>query len=65
MLLYNNVPDEARLVIILAASDNLKILGESSSWYLDATVPLNPLHNSWILVYLHYLRSSHKQRHLE
>ena len=36
MLLYDNASDQRR-VIILATSDNLNILAESSSWYLDGT----------------------------
>ncbi|KAL5259815.1 hypothetical protein ACHWQZ_G010059 [Mnemiopsis leidyi] len=36
MLLYDNASDHRR-VIILATSDNLNILAESSSWYLDGT----------------------------
>jgi hypothetical protein len=36
MLLYDNTSDQRR-VIILATSDNLNILAESSSWYLDGT----------------------------
>ena len=36
MLLYDNASDQ-RMVIILATSDKLNILAESSSWYLDGT----------------------------
>ncbi|KAL5251500.1 hypothetical protein ACHWQZ_G017008 [Mnemiopsis leidyi] len=38
MLLYDNASDQRR-VIILATSDNLNILAESSSWYLQVLPP--------------------------
>ncbi|KAL5256707.1 hypothetical protein ACHWQZ_G011837 [Mnemiopsis leidyi] len=38
MLLYDNASDQRR-VIILATSDNLNILAESSSWYLQVLSP--------------------------
>ena len=41
MLLYDNASDQRR-VIILATSDNLTILAESSSWYLDGTFKSSP-----------------------
>ena len=41
MLLYDNASDQRR-VIILATSDKLNILAESSSWYLDGTFKSSP-----------------------
>ena len=41
ILFYDNASDERR-VIILATADNLNILAESKSWYLDGTFTSSP-----------------------
>ena len=41
MLLYDNGSDERR-VVILATSDNLNMLAESNSWFIDGTFSSAP-----------------------